>query len=238
MRSDLKTLKITPNEVDDYAELTVVDQSAIAFYRAIAFKQSNQQRSNQLWSFLLAELFTLAIIIIFVVPLMLISLRNSKNLTNEISTATPVLLSAFALSLVIFLVWNGYLWRRIKQIKPTVKLLREVERFNQVIQSIELLDRLESVQAEGRSSDLENRQQVLQVLQLTRDNLANALRADKILRLHKHVVEQRYEVIANFEDNLAELMGFTGDASMGEYRHLLNDALQINLSVHQEMRKL
>ncbi|NJN87045.1 MAG: hypothetical protein HC881_13075 [Leptolyngbyaceae cyanobacterium SL_7_1] len=233
MRSDLRTLKITPDEVDDYAELTVVDQSTIALYRAIAFK-----KLHHVGTFLLVQLFTLGIIIIFVVPPVLISLRKSSNLSNETSAVLPIVLSIFAFSLLIFVGWNAYLLSQIRRIKPTVKLLREVERFNQVIQSIELLDRLESVQGEGRSSELENRQQVLQVLQLTRDNLANALRADKIWRLHKNVVEQRYTIINDFEENLAELMVFNGDAPVGEYRHLLNDAMQINLSVHQEMRKL
>lgn len=59
-----------------------------------------------------------------------------------------------------------------------------------------------------------------------------------MLRENKGLIARRYEVFAYLENNFTSLMALDSSNKAGEYGRLLNESLQIGMSVHKEVRKL
>ncbi len=112
-------------------------------------------------------------------------------------------------------------------------LLHEVERFNDIIRVIDINDRLEEVG--NPDVHLRDREQVIQALQLTKEDLIRALRTERILRKHKSFIARNPEIFAN---NLTALAALQVTDKASEHGRLLNEALQIALSAHEEIGKL
>jgi hypothetical protein len=112
-------------------------------------------------------------------------------------------------------------------------LLHEVERFNDIIRVIDINDRLEEVG--NPDVHLRDREQVLEALQLTKEDLIRALRTERILRKHKTFIARNPEIFAN---NLTALAALQVTDKASEHGRLLNEALQIALSAHEEIGKL
>ena len=62
-----------------------------------------------------------------------------------------------------------------------------------------------------------------------------ALKSDRILRENKHLLANNAEILTN---NLAAIQALQINANTDEYGRLLNESLQISLTVQEEMRKL
>lgn len=233
MKLDLDQLQILSEDIDEMGGLDVGDKMAIALYRTVTSKDL-----KQFIDLILAESFALILLLIFILPINLIALRNFGYLTNEAAGSMRFLLGIVLLSFITFLGWNFYLWHHIGQIKSATKLIIEIEKFNEMIKVIHFLDQLESIESPKTSCDrLKNRHEVLQALQITKDTLTNALKAQKLMRTQQGLINRRYEIVANLETNLTALMALGLNSQVDDYSQLLNQALQINLSVHREMQK-
>jgi hypothetical protein len=115
----------------------------------------------------------------------------------------------------------------------------EVDKYNGVIQAITLVDELELVgNSTTQLNHLSNRQEVVEALKVTKESLISALRVERILRRHNSFMDSRYELLANIENNLNTLMSFEVSNQASEYGRLLNESLEIGMSVHKEVRKL
>ena len=68
--------------------------------------------------------------------------------------------------------------------------------------------------------------------------LINGLKTERILREHQDFMGRRYELFLNLENNLSALMALDVTNQATEYGQLLNEALEIGMTVHQEVRKL
>lgn len=234
MASDLGELRITAAEIEDLADLSPSNIFAIDAYRAFILR-----RPKAVISVVLTELFALGLILIFVLPISFVVLRNSGSLTEDTMGITRLFTIILGLSLLGVVIWNVYLWKQAKQLKSLVRLLDEVDNYNGAIKALTLIDELESV---GHSTTQLNRfnarEEVVEVLKVTKESLISALRVERILRKHENSIESRYELLANLGNNLNTLMSFDMSDRASEYGRLLNDSLQIGLSVHKEMRKL
>ncbi|MBD0304078.1 MAG: hypothetical protein ICV85_18510 [Tolypothrix sp. T3-bin4] len=60
---------------------------------------------------------------------------------------------------------------------------------------------------------------------------------EKILRENQGLLARRYDLFTNIENNLASLKTLEVKERANEYTELLNEALQIGMSVHQEVQK-
>jgi len=98
------------------------------------------------------------------------------------------------------------------------------------------IDRLTA--AGNLQANLINRADAIEALQITRESLVCALRTERIMRENKDFIDRRYELFANIESNLAALMAVNVSDRATEYGRLLNEALEIGMSVHKEVRKL
>lgn len=234
MASDLGELRITAAEIEDLADLSPSNIFAIDAYRAFMLR-----RPKAIISVVLTELFALGLLLIFVMPISFVVLRNSGSLHEDMTDITELFRIILGFCLLGVLVWNVYVWKQAKQLKSLARLLDEVDNYNGTIKALTLIEELESV---GHSTTQLNRfnarEEVVEVLKVTKESLISALRVERILRKHENFIEGRYELLTNLENNLNTLMSFDMSDRASEYGRLLNESLEIGLSVHKEMRKL
>lgn len=119
------------------------------------------------------------------------------------------------------------------QNKTLIHLFEDVERYNDVIQAIDINDQIEA--AGNLDVSLQDREKVIAALELTRADLVRALRTERILRKNKQFIAKNPELFAN---NLTALAALQIHDQASEQGRLLNEALQIALNAQAEMRHL
>lgn len=120
-----------------------------------------------------------------------------------------------------------------KPSKHIVNILKEVERYNAIVKAIDIKDRLE--EAGNPGIGLSNRKQVIEALKITRSDLVRGLKTERILRENKSFIERNTEMFAN---NLVALTALQIRDQASEHGQIIDEALQIAVSVQREMRKL
>lgn len=133
----------------------------------------------------------------------------------------------------ICVVAGRWFWLKKKSPDLLVSLLSEVDRYHAVLKAIDIHDKLEG--AGTQLSNLGDRTKAIAALRLTRQDLVRAFKSERILREHKDLLISNTELFAN---NLAALIALQVSDRAGEYGRLLNESLQIGLTVQEEMRKL
>lgn len=138
-------------------------------------------------------------------------------------------------SLIAAMASTTQIYTRQQSPKPTKLqknlqgLLSEVAKHNQIVRDIDTLDQLQAV---GNPVELNNREQVIQALKITKEDLVRALNTERILRENPGFNSERFAI------DLTNLRALKVSEQAGEYGRLLNEALQIGVSVQQEMKKL
>jgi len=125
------------------------------------------------------------------------------------------------------------LWRQLTCPQALTILLDEVDKYHDLIKTIDINDQLA---ASGNSqSSINDRDKVTAALQLIREDLVRALKTERILRDNKKLLANNQELFVN---NLVSLQALQVSNQAGEYAQLLNQSLQIALDVQAEIRKL
>jgi hypothetical protein len=114
-----------------------------------------------------------------------------------------------------------------------IALMDDVDRYNAVIQSIHINDQIEAAGNPGVK--LQDRERVIEALQLTREDITRALKTERILRDNQQFMKLNPELFAN---NLNALAALQVGSQASEYGRLLNEAFQIGLSIQDEMKQL
>lgn len=230
MIETLSDLRITPDEVENLTGLSVSDLSVGGAIRPIIFQQS-----KRFLAFVLTELLTLGVILIFCLPIGLLIARNLGELSTGVASAIKLLQVSFLVSIALLLLWNLYRWLKLKSLRLLVSLLDEVDKHNEIIDALEIVDQLSAIK--NSQVSLGDREEVIGALNATRESLVCALMTEKILRKHQRFMARRHELFANIESNLATLRSLQVRDQASEYGQLLNEALQIGCSVHEELRR-
>ncbi|MBD1891462.1 hypothetical protein H6F82_19515 [Coleofasciculus sp. FACHB-SPT9] len=232
MQADLENLQMTKEDLETLVDLDPSTALAIDAYRGFILKNP-----KQMLSVLLTELFILMLVLIFVMPVSLILLRNAGSLPGNTDGVTRLLIIISSISLLGVLIWNAYFWQQVKQVKSLSRLLDKVDKYNRVIQAIALIDELESAsRSPSRCNNLSTRKEVIQALSITKETLSSALQAEMLMRKHRQFLSNHYELFANLEENLTSLLSFSLSDRVDEYSCLLNESLQIGISVHKELK--
>lgn len=235
MQPDLKALKISEGELETLSGLDVNDIFVGGIFGG-TYRPSVWQDSKKLFFFCLTEVSVFVLILIFTLPIGFILTQNSDQAVGEIQRAIQFLKINLSVALVLMTGWNLYLWNRQKILASLAKLLDEVDKYNEVIKAVEIIDTLAAV---GHlPANLINREEVLEALRITRESLVCALMTENILRQHKSFIARRHELFTNIENNLLSLRTLEVNNQANEYGRLLNEALQIGMSVYQEVKKL
>lgn len=217
MRSDIQGLEITKGEL---RHLSGVDPDDV--FRASMLRESGKQLT-----FLFNELLiALALTPIIVGALYTFIIRPIRGASINWAILLLIIVP-------ISVIAGRWFWLRSNSPKLLVNLLDDVDRYHAVLQAIDISDRLETAGSPGGA--LTDRTQVIAALQLTREDLIRALMSERILRENKNLIAANPELFTN---NLRALEAMQVNTQAGEYGRLLNEALQIGLSVQEEMRKL
>ncbi|AFY68737.1 hypothetical protein Pse7367_0426 [Thalassoporum mexicanum PCC 7367] len=110
-----------------------------------------------------------------------------------------------------------------------LNLLEDVNRHNKVIHDIKVLDQLKQA---GHQIDIVDRQETIQAVKASKDEILLALRTERILRENPQFNPEHLSV------DLTALRSLQIRDRVGEYGKLLNDALQVGINVQQKMRHL
>ncbi|WP_445245787.1 hypothetical protein [Microcoleus sp. OTE_8_concoct_300] len=231
IQADLDELKIPEKELEDLSGIALSDGFAADFYRPAALRDG-----KKLFSLLLNELLIFCLTLVVSLPVALLANQHNVGSFSDAEIFVRVLQITLGLSLAITVAWNVYKWVKAKPLATLAGLLDEVEKYHEVIQALDIIDRLTA--AGNLQANLINRGDAIEALQITRESLVCALRTERILRENKDFIGRRYELFANIESNLAALMAVDVSDRATEYGRLLNEALEIGMSVHKEVRKL
>lgn len=227
MQPDLAALPIPLSQLERLTGLEISDVFMGRVCRPSVFRSP-----RRLLAFLVTEALTLAVILIFCLPLGLVVGRGLNLLSGELSLRFLGL--TLGISLLIFGVWNLDMWRRALKLKALAHLLDQVDRFNDMIQAVQIMDELAAV----GNDQLVDRADLLQALNATRESLINGLMTERILRRHQPFMAQRQMLFAHIETSLATLQHLQINSQATEYGQLLNEALQIGLSVRRAVEHL
>ncbi|EDX86151.1 hypothetical protein S7335_3854 [Synechococcus sp. PCC 7335] len=226
----LDNLRITQRELDEMTGLDVGDVTIGWAYRQTAFLPTHRLA-------LLSELgLLLAVGLIFCLPLTLLTVRSaSGDNMQAVWGALPLgVLGAITLTIA----WTYYRWHEGRRLLTLSHLLDEIDRFNEVVSAVEILEELgaakNTLSYPGKPS-LENREGVIEALHLTRESLVCGLMTERIMRKHQQFMARRQEMFHSIERNLATLQLLWVSDEASDYGRLLNEAIQIGTSVHQEL---
>jgi hypothetical protein len=232
MQADLENLQITAEDLENLVDLDTSTALAVDIYRGLTLKNP-----KQMLSVLLTEILIFILVLIFVMPVSLILIRNAGTLPGNTDGVIRLLTLISSISLLGVSIWNFYLWQQVKQVKFLARLIDKVDKYNRIIQAIALIDELESAsRSPSRFNNLSTRKEVIQALSITKETLSSALQAEMLMRKHRKFLSNHYELFANLEENLTSLMSFSLSDRVDEYSRLLNESLQIGISVHKELK--
>lgn len=225
MQPDLQELEISPGEL---RHLSGVDPTEV-------FRPSILRNAKDRWHFLFQEfLLSLALmpIIVGLLHVFVILPLLGSSLIATIATLIIVPIAVIA---------GRWFWLQSHSPVALCNLLDEVERYNAVIQAIHINDQLQATGSREMSASdctkptLRERQNVLEALKLTKEDLVRALRAERVLRENQSFLVGNPELLAT---NLRTLQTLQVHDQASEYGRLLNEALQIAVGVQEEMTKL
>lgn len=225
---NLDNLRITNRDLDELTGLDISDLSMGWGTRLSVF-----QRPGLRWAWLMNQGLVLAVALVFWLPVCLVLGRNWA----------PLGLGPFVglggVGAIATAVAHGFYGiHKGRKLTILSHLLDEVDRFNEMIKAVEILEELRQADHSSRHLSLDNPEAVREALYLTRESLVCGLMSDKIMRKHQRFIARRHELFASIETNLSSLQTLQASEIAGEYGHLLNEALQVGTSVHQELRRM
>ncbi|MEO0885345.1 MAG: hypothetical protein AAFY54_05355 [Cyanobacteria bacterium J06648_10] len=228
--ANLDNLRITDRELDELTGLDISDITMGWAYRQAAFAPQHRL----FW--LGGQLLSCGVMMIFCLPITLLLIRAASN--NNATTVSAWLPVGAVIAIALTIVLTLYRWQAGKRLLKLSHLLDDIDRFNETVTAVEILEELTVVRnsiATTRQPNLENREQVLEALHLTRESLICGLMTEKVMRTHRQLMARQQDMFANIERNLATLQLMQVNESASDYSRLLNDAIQIGTSVHREL---
>ncbi|MGB3571395.1 MAG: hypothetical protein WBA01_05085 [Phormidesmis sp.] len=233
--ANFDNLRITDRELDTLTDLDIGDVTMGWAYRQTAFSASRRL------SFIGEQLLTLGVTAIFCLPVTLLLVRSVSG--DNVAAVWRWLPFGMVSAVAVAIAWFFYRWREGKRLLTLSHLLDEIDRFNEMVAAVEILEELNaaknSAAKNGRSSlspsNLENREEVIEVLHLTRESLICGLMTESIMRKHQQLIARQQEMFSNIERNLATLQQLQVGDEANEYSRLLNEAIQIGTSVQKEL---
>lgn len=120
-----------------------------------------------------------------------------------------------------------------KKYRHLISIMEDFDRYNVVIQSIDINDQIEAAGNPGVR--LQDRARVIQALKLTREDITRALKTERVLRENEHFIKLNPDLFAN---NLTALAALQVGEQASEYGRILNEAFEIGLSIQDELKQL
>jgi hypothetical protein len=240
MESDLTALQLSEPELTDLTGIALSESVSGYLCQNPVIQDivtgKIKQNHKTLFSLFFHEGIILFLTFILSLPLALM-LTNQANFSPT-SSQSLLYFSQISVIFSMLLTAGVNLWIRwkLKPLFSVIKLLEEVQKYQEVIQAVDVLDQL--VAAGNLQGTMINRQEAVKALKITRESLVCALKTERVFRENEAFINQRHQLFANLEQHLTALMAFDVTNQANEYGQLLNEALEIGMSVHQAIRKL
>ena len=225
---NLDSLRITNRDLDELTGLDISDLSMGRGTRLAVF-----QRPRLRWTWLLNQSLVQAVALVLWLPVCLVVGRNLSEQALGLSLGVGV-----GGAIATTAAYGLYGVHQGRQLKVLSHLLDEVDRFNEMIKAVEILEELRQVDGTSKRLSLDDPEAVKEALHLTRESLVCGLMSDRIMRKHQRFIARRHELFTSIETNLSSLQALRAADMAGDYGQLLNEALQVGTAVHQELRKI
>ncbi|MEM7797379.1 MAG: hypothetical protein AAF579_23350 [Cyanobacteria bacterium P01_C01_bin.118] len=223
---NLDNLRITNRDLDELTGLDISDLSMGWGTRLSVF-----QRPQLQIAWLMNQGLVLAVALVLWLPVCLVLGRN------VVDHSVSLFIGAGG-AIATTLAHGAYGIHKGRQLQVLSHLLDEVDRFNEMIKAVEILEELRQADQSSKRLALDNPEAVQEALHLTRESLVCGLMSDKIMRKHQRFIARRHELFTSIETNLSSLQTLQATDMAGDYGHLLNEALQVGTSVHRELRRI
>ena len=242
MLLDWDELKISQAELDRVLDTGIVFSWAIALTRVLILRQSRYWQS-----FLSIQSTFFFFNLLFLFPINLIVCRKLSLLDNNATGLITVSLSTLILSFISMIVCNHYLWQKAKKLKLLSKLLTKVERYNQLIDNFGFIANV-SFLSDTNSNNSLSVTEFKNALNLTKNSLLKSIELEIFVYRYRRKSDYRQNsvsdristysnerLLADLEDDLATWSTLEIDCT--QHRHLLDEAIDLGLSVHREVRQ-
>lgn len=237
MNPNIAALKLTAEEIERLIDL---DVNEIFIGGAIGgvYRTSVFEHSSRLLTLIATELIVAALVFVFSIPIGL-GFTQANEGSFDLPSTLRFLQITVGTTLAVMLGRHGYMQYARKRFVLLMPLLDEVDRYNEIIEAVTTLIELEELQSHSVALSLrQDRTQILEALRMTRDSLVSGLLTEKILRKSQGLLSRRQDLLANIETNLVALQMLEINQRASEYKTVLNEALQIGITVYQEVQKL
>lgn len=234
MKHPPEELKITMRELENLTGLEV-NEIFIGSILGGVYRPSIFKSFERLVYFCLTEVSVSILVFIFSLPFGFLVIRNYTNAITDSSTIFKFLQIVLGITLGAIVGWNVYMLSKVKRLKTLTHLLDEVDKYNEVIQAVEMIDKLEAIGS--LKTNVIDRCQVNEALNLARNSLVCGLMTDRVLRDNRNLLTRRSELVTNIENNLAALKSLEINNQANEYAVILDRAFQIGMSIYQEVQR-
>ena len=222
---NLDNLRIDQRELDKLTGLDISDVTMGWAYRQTAFLPQRRL------AWVSEQLLSVGVALVFCVPVTLLLSRAISG--DDVSAVWRWMPVGGVGAIALTTTWTTYRWQEGKRLIVLSHLLDEIDRFNEMVAAVEILEELGSTQ--NSRLNLENRQEVIEALHLTRESLVCGLMTERVMRKHQRLMARRQEMFSSIERNLATLQLLQVSDEASDYGRLLNEAIQIGTSVHREL---
>ncbi len=217
MLPDLQALEISPGEFKHWSGVEP----------ATLFKLTRLKTPGEKWNFFFQE----ALIALALTPL-IVGILYTFIIRPLIGGTIPLAIAILLFTPVTIFI-GRWCWRSRSTPPLLLALLEEIDRYHAILRALEISDRIQAVTDTPMNAT--DRETVISALQLTRSDLINALKTERILRENKAFIHTNPELFAN---NLTAIQALQLNNQGSEYTECLHQALQIGVSIQAEMRKL
>lgn len=228
MKNDVATLEITTHELEKVCGREVNELLIGGLVNGV-LRSSALSNPTKCLSFLVVEVAVSGLLLMFTLP---VSFAITRNLQPE-SIGPMFIKITLGIATLLIAVWNSSMILRASKFKILMRLLDEIDRFNELVRAVDVVDRLDHVNPGSRH--FENRIEILNALNVTRDSLISGIMTEKILRENRGLLSRRQDLLTHIEANLSALSVMEVSDEASDYSRILNEALQIGMIVQQEM---
>ena len=231
MKNDVATLEITPHELEKVCGREV-NELLIGGLVGGVLRSSALSNPTKRLSLLVVEIAVSGLLLMFTLP---VSFAITRNLQPE-SIGPMFIRITLGIAIALIALWNSSMILRASKFKILMRLLDEIDRFNELVRAVDVVDRLDDVNPAARH--FENRIEILSALNVTRDSLISGVMTEKILRENRGLLSRRQDLLTHIEANLSALSVMEVSDEASDYSRILNEALQIGMIVQQEMTQV
>lgn len=123
---------------------------------------------------------------------------------------------------------NWWIFHRGKRLQKLQKLVEQIDRYNQIVNSIATLEKVANL-THSQSEPVPN-SAIIEILSQTQQNLLAALKIDRYLREYP----DSSELTISIAHNLIHLQNLSQQPQLAEYQILLTQAWEIGMSIYEE----